>query len=79
MERTMPDAAYLALDALKRQAQAVTANNMQGDKEALHQAQSDMSLVNNWTTAITRKLLSNSDGRTIDTIDEQWLEQQFNG
>lgn len=44
-KNSLPDAAYVALAALKSQAKAVAANNFKGDKEALANAQHDMASV----------------------------------
>ena len=83
--RPLPPACYAALAALKAQAQAVTATLIEAaprtGKEAglsaLGQAQQAMAASEPWTSRIARALGANSDGITIDTANDAWLERVF--
>lgn len=85
--RPLPDACYAALAALKAQAQAVTATlipdapraGMGTSLSPLGQAQQAMAANEPWTSRITRALMANMDGITIDTADNAWLERVFVG
>jgi len=79
MDRVLPEQAYNALRGLKGQAQAVNKqiaekNNCRKD---LVEAQKLMSASQPWTSAITKKLLTNKEGVTIEDIDDAWLERVF--
>lgn len=85
--RSLSPACYAALAALKAQAQAVTATlipdapraGMGSGLSPLGQAQQAMAANEPWTSRITRALMANMDGITIDTVDDAWLERVFAG
>lgn len=70
--------AYKAMQALKDQALAVSANNYKGDSIALKDAQLRMSSNQPWTSKIAKALLeSKSEDDTVETITNEWLEKKF--
>lgn len=73
----LPEGAYKALEALKEQAKAVSANNMKGDKDALVKAQSKMSDNIDWSKKIAGFLLSNDLGVNIDNVTNEHIEHFF--
>lgn len=79
--RTLPDGAYEALEGLKAQAEAaiLMMTDKDSGKAKLRLAHSKMSANDSWTRKIIRAIMTSSDKRTIDTVDNVWLEEKFSG
>ncbi|MFK4136665.1 hypothetical protein ACI2KR_31005 [Pseudomonas luteola] len=74
--RMLPEGAYLALEGLKAQAKACMLPKDE-QKPALAAAQLKMMQNDIWTKTIVKELLKGKNGHTINTIDDQWLEDVF--
>lgn len=74
----LPDAAYAALDSLKKQAKAsVPMDSGEIDSELLNDAQEKMKANDAWVRKIVRALLSSKSEVTVETASYEWLESCF--